>query len=114
MPHPLLCLYENKIPLDSDTRWLSIVSPQRVAYFIMYQGVLISVGGLGMLVSSDLLTGKNGGNGSKGEGDGFMILGATLYGICSYLRSICHIFSNLGFGLANATEEFFVRKSPLY
>jgi len=59
-------------------------------------GVLISVGGLGMLVSSDLLTGKNGGNGSKGEGDGFMILGATLYGI------------------SNATEEFFVRKSPLY
>lgn len=59
-------------------------------------GVLVCVGGLGMLVGSDVLTGKNGGASSKGKGDAFMILGATLY------------------GFTNATEEFFVRRSPLY
>jgi solute carrier family 35 protein F1/2 len=59
-------------------------------------GVLISVGGLGMLVGSDLLTDKNYPALNKGKGDAFMIIGATLYGI------------------SNATEEFFVRKAPLY
>jgi len=59
-------------------------------------GVLVCVGGLGMLVGSDLLTDKNYPAISKGKGDAFMILGATLY------------------GLTNATEEFFVRRSPLY
>jgi len=59
-------------------------------------GVLVCVGGLGMLVASDMLTDKNYPALSKGKGDAFMILGATLY------------------GFTNATEEFFVRRSPLY
>lgn len=59
-------------------------------------GVLVCVGGLGMLVGSDMLTDKNDHAQAKGKGDAFMILGATLYGI------------------SNATEEFFVRRSPLY
>ncbi|KAG6328636.1 hypothetical protein ID866_10453 [Astraeus odoratus] len=59
-------------------------------------GILICVGGLGMLVASDFLTDKNWPALDKGKGDAFMILGATLY------------------GFTNATEEFFVRKSPLY
>jgi len=59
-------------------------------------GVLVCVGGLGMLVSSDLLTDKNYPALAKGKGDAFMILGATLY------------------GFTNATEEFFVRRRPLY
>jgi len=49
-----------------------------------------------MLVGSDSITGKNWAAKAKGKGDAFMILGATLY------------------GLTNATEEFFVRRSPLY
>jgi solute carrier family 35, member F1/2 len=49
---------------------------------MLSQGVLISVGGLGMLVTSDLLTDKNYPALNKGKGDAFMILGATLYGIC--------------------------------
>ncbi|KAG1881265.1 hypothetical protein F4604DRAFT_1879751 [Suillus subluteus] len=59
-------------------------------------GILVCVGGLGMLVSSDMLTDKNYPALSKGKGDAFMIVGATLY------------------GFTNATEEFFVRRSPLY
>jgi len=59
-------------------------------------GVLICVGGLGMLVSSDFITDKSWPALNKGKGDALMIIGATLYGI------------------SNATEEFFVRKSPLY
>lgn len=59
-------------------------------------GVLVCVGGLGMLVASDMLTDKNYPALSRGKGDAFMIVGATLY------------------GFTNATEEFFVRRSPLY
>ncbi|EIW83608.1 DUF914-domain-containing protein [Coniophora puteana RWD-64-598 SS2] len=59
-------------------------------------GVLICIGGLGMLVASDLLTDKNYSAPNRGEGDAFMIVAATLY------------------GFTNATEEFFVRRRPLY
>ncbi|KAF8892085.1 solute carrier family 35 member SLC35F1/F2/F6 [Infundibulicybe gibba] len=59
-------------------------------------GVLICVGGLGMLVGSDQITDKDWTALDRGKGDAFMIAGATLY------------------GFTNATEEFLVRKRPLY
>ncbi|KAI0272590.1 DUF914-domain-containing protein [Gloeopeniophorella convolvens] len=59
-------------------------------------GVLICVAGLGLLVASDQITDKDWPALSKRKGDAFMIVGATLY------------------GFTNATEEFFVRRSPLY
>ncbi|EIM86773.1 DUF914-domain-containing protein [Stereum hirsutum FP-91666 SS1] len=59
-------------------------------------GILICVLGLGLLVASDEITDKDYPALSKGKGDAFMIVGATLY------------------GFTNATEEFFVRRSPLY
>ncbi|KZV88332.1 DUF914-domain-containing protein [Exidia glandulosa HHB12029] len=59
-------------------------------------GALICVGGLGMLVAADRITAKDWDAADMVKGDIFMLLGATLYGI------------------TNATEEFFVRKSPLY
>jgi len=59
-------------------------------------GILICVGGLGMLVGSDQLTDKDYPALDKVKGDMFMLAGATLY------------------GFTNATEEFFVRRSPLY
>jgi len=59
-------------------------------------GVFICVGGLGMLVGSDELTDKDWPALSRAKGDVFMLVGATLY------------------GFTNATEEFFVRRSPLY
>jgi solute carrier family 35 protein F1/2 len=59
-------------------------------------GVFICVLGLGLLVGSDELTQKDWVAAAKGKGDAFMIAGATLY------------------GFTNATEEFFVRKRPLY
>jgi len=59
-------------------------------------GVLICVTGLGLLVAADHLTSKDWAAVDKGKGDAFMILGATLY------------------GFTNATEEFFVRRRPLY
>ncbi|KAI0793912.1 DUF914-domain-containing protein [Fomes fomentarius] len=59
-------------------------------------GIAICVGGLGMLVASDQITGKDWDPASRVKGDIFMLVGASLY------------------GFTNATEEFFVRKSPLY
>ncbi|CUA70630.1 putative solute carrier family 35 member C320,08 [Schizosaccharomyces pombe 972h-] [Rhizoctonia solani] len=60
-------------------------------------GILICVGGLGMLVASDHLTGTGQYPASSMvKGDLFMLAGATLY------------------GFTNATEEFLVRKRPLY
>jgi len=59
-------------------------------------GVFICIAGLGLLVGSDELTQKDWVAAARGKGDGFMIAGATLY------------------GFTNATEEFFVRKRPLY
>lgn len=59
-------------------------------------GVVVCVGGLGMLVASDEMTDKDWPALSRAKGDVFMLVGATLY------------------GFTNATEEFFVRRSPLY
>jgi len=59
-------------------------------------GVFICVVGLGLLVASDELTQKDWTAVSRAKGDCFMLAGATLY------------------GFTNATEEFFVRKRPLY
>ncbi|PFH51548.1 hypothetical protein AMATHDRAFT_142389 [Amanita thiersii Skay4041] len=59
-------------------------------------GVFICIGGLGLLVASDQITQKDWNAVNRGKGDAFMIAGATLY------------------GFTNATEEFFVRKRPLY
>ena len=73
---------------------------------------MICVGGLGALVKSDLNTGKNWEAASKGKGDAFMIAGATLYGFSMCIA--CPIVPSLIFFIANATEEFLVRKRPLY
>ncbi|CAA7267416.1 unnamed protein product [Cyclocybe aegerita] len=59
-------------------------------------GIFICIGGLGLLVGSDQLTNKGWDAVNRGKGDAFMIAGATLY------------------GFTNATEEFLVRKRPLY
>jgi len=59
-------------------------------------GIVISIAGLGLLVASDEITDKDYPAVSKVKGDIFMLVGATLY------------------GFTNATEEFFVRRSPLY
>ncbi|KAL4073838.1 solute carrier family 35 member SLC35F1/F2/F6 [Scleroderma citrinum] len=75
-----------------------------VCWFLMHvryhwtqiSGVVICISGLALLVTSDFLTGKNGDASRRGEGDGFMLSAATL------------------FGFVNAAEEFIVRQSPLY
>ncbi|CAE6423252.1 unnamed protein product [Rhizoctonia solani] len=60
-------------------------------------GILICIGGMGMLIASDHLTGTGQyPAASMVKGDLFMLAGATLY------------------GFTNATEEFFVRNRPLY
>jgi len=59
-------------------------------------GVFVCIAGLGLLVASDQITDKDWTALNRAKGDGFMIAGATLY------------------GFTNATEEFFVRKRPLY
>ncbi|KAH9935919.1 solute carrier family 35 member SLC35F1/F2/F6 [Epithele typhae] len=59
-------------------------------------GVFVCVAGLGLLVASDEITDKDWPALSRAKGDIFMLVGASLY------------------GFTNATEEFFVRRSPLY
>ncbi|PLB33100.1 DUF914 domain membrane protein [Aspergillus candidus] len=72
----------------------------RVRYHIsQVLGILICIGGMGVLIASDHLTGTNGGNISSGDqlkGDLFALLGATFY------------------GLANTGEEYFVSTRPVY
>ena len=74
---------------------------------------MICVTGLGLLVASDQLTNKDWAAPNKGKGDAFMILGATLYGFSTSCTMMLVRETDRYF-VANATEEFFVRKRPLY
>ncbi|PPQ65495.1 hypothetical protein CVT26_000135 [Gymnopilus dilepis] len=79
-----VCLFFSWLYMGTKYHWTQLL------------GVFICIGGLGMLVASDEITSKSWEAVAKGKGDAFMIAGATLY------------------GFTNATEEFFVRKRPLY
>ncbi|KAF8720433.1 hypothetical protein AX14_010966 [Amanita brunnescens Koide BX004] len=79
-----VCLFFSWVYMKPKYHWTQIL------------GVLICMGGLGLLVASDLLTGKNWKAVDKGKGDAFMVAAGTLY------------------GFSNATEELFVRKRPLH
>lgn len=79
-----ICMFFSWVYLRTRYHWTQIV------------GVLICILGLGLLVTSDFVTDKNYPALDRGKGDAFMIAGATLY------------------GFTNATEEFLVRKRPLY
>ncbi|KAB8236002.1 hypothetical protein ETB97_010663 [Aspergillus alliaceus] len=72
----------------------------RVRYHItQVLGILVCIGGMGVLIASDHITGTNGGDVSSGnqlKGDLFALLGATFY------------------GLANTGEEYFVSTRPVY
>lgn len=81
------------IPVCMAFSWLYM---RHTYHWTQYLGVLICMGGLGLLVASDVITQKNWDPAARGTGDAFMVAGATLYGI------------------TNATEEFLVRKRPLY
>lgn len=62
-------------------------------------GIFICVGGMGILLGSDHLTGSNGGDVSSSsqlKGDLFALVGAT------------------GYGLSNVAEEYLVSQRPLY
>ncbi|PYI08010.1 DUF914-domain-containing protein [Aspergillus sclerotiicarbonarius CBS 121057] len=62
-------------------------------------GIMICIGGMGVLIASDHITGTKDGNYSRGDqikGDVFALLGSTFY------------------GLANTGEEFFVSTAPVY
>ncbi|CCF39767.1 hypothetical protein CH063_10508 [Colletotrichum higginsianum] len=70
----------------------------RVRYKIFQiVGILVAIGGCGVLLASDHLTGSNGGPGvDLVKGDLFALLGATLYGV------------------TNVAEEWFVSRRPVY
>jgi len=55
------------------------------------------VAGLGLLVGADQLTNKDWEALDKGKGDGFMILGATLYGFSASLEA--STLTLIGWGL---------------
>lgn len=72
----------------------------KVRYHItQIAGIVICIGGMGVLIASDHITGTNGGDVSSGnqlKGDLFALLGASFY------------------GLTNTAEEYFVSKRPVY
>ncbi|KAJ5388601.1 solute carrier family 35 member [Penicillium cosmopolitanum] len=72
----------------------------RVRYHIsQIAGIVICIGGMGVLIASDHITGTNGGDISSGhqlKGDLFALLGASFY------------------GLTNTAEEYFVSTRPVY
>lgn len=72
----------------------------RVRYHItQVLGIIVCIGGMGILIASDHITGTNGGDVTKGnqlKGDLFALLGASFYG-----------FTNTG-------EEYFVSTRPVY
>lgn len=72
----------------------------RVRYHItQIAGIIICIGGMGVLIASDHITGTNGGDISSGnqlKGDLFALLGASFY------------------GLTNTAEEYFVSTRPVY
>lgn len=67
-------------------------------HLTQYLGILICIGGMGILLASDTITGSNntGPAPDQLKGDLFALLGATLY------------------GLTNTFEEFLVSKRPVY
>ncbi|KAJ5688941.1 solute carrier family 35 member [Penicillium macrosclerotiorum] len=68
-------------------------------HFTQILGIVICIGGMGILIASDHITGTNGGDVSSGhqlKGDLFALLGASFY------------------GLTNTAEEYFVSKKPVY
>lgn len=70
----------------------------RVRYRIaQYLGIVVCIGGMGLLIGSDHITGANGGQAADAlKGDLFALLGASFY------------------GLSNVIEEFAVSKRPMY
>lgn len=69
-----------------------------VRYHItQYMGIIVCIGGMGILIASDHITGANGGTALNAvKGDLFALAGATCY------------------GLSNVFEEFLVSKRPMY
>lgn len=60
-------------------------------------GIVVCIGGMGILIGSDHITGSNGGEGSSViKGDMFALAGATCY------------------GLSNVFEEWLVSRAPVY
>jgi solute carrier family 35 protein F1/2 len=70
--------------------------------------------GLGLLVASDQITKKTWVALDRSKGDLFMIIGATLYGFSASFYAVTLARTTDRKLEANATEEFLVRRSPLY
>ncbi|KAF2763304.1 DUF914-domain-containing protein [Pseudovirgaria hyperparasitica] len=70
----------------------------KVRYHVaQYAGIIVCIGGMGILIGSDHITGSNGGTAQNQlKGDLFALAGATFYGV------------------SNVFEEFLVSKKPMY
>ncbi|KAI8988714.1 hypothetical protein BDB01DRAFT_719490 [Pilobolus umbonatus] len=64
--------------------------------WVQYLGVVIALGGMGMLIASDVMEGKNYSATDAVKGDLFCLLGATLYGV------------------SNVSVEYMSREHPIY
>ena len=113
LPFFFLAVPAHQVPLDPAFCKLWITIRHDFHIHSIAQGVFVCVAGLGLLVASDELTKKDYTPVSRAKGDCFIIAAATIYGFSEYSTFFpgSLIISNK---LANATEEFFVRKRPLY
>lgn len=78
-------VYGNKVPLDAGSGRSRSASLSKSRVNSILQGVAISIGGLALLVVSDLVTGKDGHASNRGLGDALMVVAATIFGICAFL-----------------------------
>ena len=108
-----ILVYAHALPLDPNSRTFRSCIPKQDPLQLS-QGVMICVTGLGLLVASDQLTNKDWDAVNKGKGDAFMILGASLYGFSASCAAMVLAHKTDRNLVANATEEFLVRKRPLY
>ena len=85
-----MCLFTSWLYMRTKYHWTQVLvgfGLLRVAIFhigLISQGVAISIGGLCLLVVSDLVTGKDGHAERRGLGDALILIAATIFGICAY------------------------------
>lgn len=85
-----VCLFSSWVYMNTRYHWTQVLvglGMLRLAMFrvdSILQGVVISIGGLSLLVVSDLVTGKDGHAENRSMGDALMVVAATIFGIGAY------------------------------
>lgn len=94
---------------------VSLIFLHRRYKIAQYLGILICIGGMGLLMASDHITGQNASTASNElKGDLFALLGATFVRAFPLPESRVRTYRSAKYGLGNIVEEFAVSKRPVY